>query len=69
MVSPVIPVGSEDSARHIFFRDRCRSSGGAAGEVLRMIFREEVVALMDFKLGLEYREVALRGTCQRISVE
>ena len=25
-----------------------------------MIFREEVVALMDFKLGLEYREVALR---------
>jgi putative PIN family toxin of toxin-antitoxin system len=37
-----------------------RSSGGAAGEVLRMIFREEVVALMDFKLGLEYREVALR---------
>ena len=26
-----------------------------------MIFREEVVALMDFKLGLEYREVALRA--------
>ena len=25
-----------------------------------MIFREEVVALMDFKLGLGYREVALR---------
>ncbi len=25
-----------------------------------MIFPEEVVALMDFKLGLEYREVALR---------
>jgi hypothetical protein len=25
-----------------------------------MIFREELVALMDFKLGLEYREVALR---------
>jgi len=37
-----------------------RSSGGAAGEVMRMIFREEVVVLMDFKLGLEYREVALR---------
>jgi putative PIN family toxin of toxin-antitoxin system len=37
-----------------------RSSGGAAGEVLRMIFREEVVALMDFKVGLEYREVVLR---------
>jgi len=27
---------------------------------MRMIFREEVVVLMDFKLGLEYREVALR---------
>jgi hypothetical protein len=25
-----------------------------------MIFREEVVALMEFKRGLEYREVALR---------
>lgn len=37
-----------------------RSSGGAAGEIMRMILREEVVVLMDFKLGLEYREVALR---------
>jgi putative PIN family toxin of toxin-antitoxin system len=37
-----------------------RSSSGAAGEVLRMVFRKEVVPLMDFKLGLEYREVALR---------
>ena len=27
---------------------------------MRMIFREEVVVLMDFKLGLEYREVAVR---------
>ena len=37
-----------------------RSSDGAAGEVLRMIFREELVPLMDLKLGLEYRDVALR---------
>jgi putative PIN family toxin of toxin-antitoxin system len=37
-----------------------RSSAGAAGEVLRKIFREEVVPLMDLKLGLEYRDVALR---------
>ena len=38
-----------------------RSSGGAAGEVVRMIFREELVPLMDLKLGLEYRDVALRS--------
>jgi len=38
-----------------------RSSVGAAGEVLRMIFREELVPLMDLKLGLEYRDVALRS--------
>ena len=38
-----------------------RSSDGAAGEVLRMIFREELVPLMDLKLGLEYRDVALRS--------
>jgi putative PIN family toxin of toxin-antitoxin system len=38
-----------------------RSSDGAAGEVVRMIFREEIVPLMDFKLGLEYRDVALRS--------
>jgi putative PIN family toxin of toxin-antitoxin system len=37
-----------------------RSSDGAAGEVVRMIFREEIVPLMDLKLGLEYRDVALR---------
>jgi putative PIN family toxin of toxin-antitoxin system len=37
-----------------------RSSDGAAGEVVRMIFREELVPLMDLKLGLEYRDVALR---------
>jgi putative PIN family toxin of toxin-antitoxin system len=37
-----------------------RSSNGAAGEVLRMIFREELVPLMDLKLGLECRDVALR---------
>jgi predicted nucleic acid-binding protein len=27
---------------------------------MRMIFREEIVPLMDLKLGLEYRDVALR---------
>src|SRR5260370_1711275 len=37
-----------------------RSSNGAAGEVVRMVFREEIVLLMDLKLGLEYRDVALR---------
>jgi putative PIN family toxin of toxin-antitoxin system len=37
-----------------------RSSDGAAGEVVRMIFRGELVPLMDLKLGLEYRDVALR---------
>jgi predicted nucleic acid-binding protein len=36
------------------------SSDGAAGEVVRMIFRGELVPLMDLKLGLEYRDVALR---------
>jgi len=38
-----------------------RSSGGAAGEVLRMIFREDVVTLMDFKPGLE----TARSLCVR----
>jgi putative PIN family toxin of toxin-antitoxin system len=38
-----------------------RSSDGAAGEVVRMIFRQELVPLMDLKLGLEYRDVALRS--------
>ncbi len=38
-----------------------RSSGGAAGEVLRAIFRREVVPLMDLKLSLEYRDAALRA--------
>jgi len=37
-----------------------RSSDGAAGEVLRKVFRKELVLLMDLKLGLEYRDVALR---------
>jgi putative PIN family toxin of toxin-antitoxin system len=44
-----------------------RSSGGAAGEVVRMIFREELVPLMDLKLGLEYRDVALRSEHVRAS--
>jgi len=37
-----------------------RSSNGAAGEVLRLIFRRKVTSLMDLKLALEYRDVALR---------
>ncbi len=37
-----------------------RSSSGAAGELLRMLFRREVVLLLDLKLSLEYRDVALR---------
>jgi putative PIN family toxin of toxin-antitoxin system len=44
-----------------------RSSEGAAGEVLRMVFREELVPLMDLKLGLEYRDVALRSEHVRAS--
>jgi putative PIN family toxin of toxin-antitoxin system len=44
-----------------------RSSDGAAGEVLRMIFSEELVPLMDLKLGLEYRDVALRSEHVRAS--
>ncbi len=37
-----------------------RSGGGAAGEIVRMVFRGELMPLMDLKLGLEYRDVALR---------
>ena len=37
-----------------------RSSEGAAREVVSLMIRREVVALMDLKLGLEYRDVALR---------
>jgi predicted nucleic acid-binding protein len=37
---------------------------GLLGEVVRMIFREEHVPLMDLKLGLEYRDVALR--CEHV---
>ena len=44
-----------------------RSSDGAAGEVVRMIFREELVPLMDLMLGLEYRDVALRSEHVRAS--
>jgi predicted nucleic acid-binding protein len=40
---------------------------GAAGEVVRMIFREELVPLMDLKLGLEYQDVALRSEHVRAS--
>ena len=44
-----------------------RSSDGAAGDVSRGIFREELVPLMDLKLGLEYRDVALRPEHVRAS--
>jgi putative PIN family toxin of toxin-antitoxin system len=37
-----------------------RSSEGAVGKIVRMVFRGELVVLMDHKLGLEYRDVALR---------
>ena len=37
-----------------------RSSGGAAAEILRRVFLGEIVPLMDLKLGLEYRDMALR---------
>ena len=37
-----------------------RSSDGAAGEVLRLVLGGKLVPLMDHKLGLEYRDVALR---------
>jgi predicted nucleic acid-binding protein len=37
-----------------------RSSTGAAAEVARLILRGDIVTLMDQKLGLEYRDVALR---------
>jgi putative PIN family toxin of toxin-antitoxin system len=60
VVSPVISLGVKTVLDTASFVTAGRSSGGAAEEVLRMIFRDEVVALMDFKLGLEYREVALR---------
>ena len=44
-----------------------QSSNGAAGEVVRMIFREELVPLIDLKLGLEYRDVAVRSEHVRAS--
>jgi len=37
-----------------------RSSGGAAAEVVRLCLLGDFVLLMDLKLGLEYRDVALR---------
>ena len=40
---------------------------GAAGEVVGMICREELVPLMDFNLGMEYRDVALRSEHVRAS--
>jgi hypothetical protein len=38
-----------------------RSSDGAAGEVVQIKFREELVPLLDLKLGLEFRDAALRS--------
>ncbi len=35
---------------------------------MRMIFRQELVPLMDLKLGLEYRDVALRSEHVKASV-
>jgi predicted nucleic acid-binding protein len=37
-----------------------RSTDGACGEVLRKVFRREILLLLDLKLALEYREVSLR---------
>jgi hypothetical protein len=44
-----------------------RSSNGAAGEVVRMISREELVPPIGLKLSLEYRGVALRSEHVRAS--
>ena len=38
-----------------------RSRVGAAREVVRQILSQEIVPLMDLKLGLEYRDVAVRA--------
>jgi putative PIN family toxin of toxin-antitoxin system len=37
-----------------------RSSSGAAAEIVRLALLEKLTLLMDYKLGCEYREVALR---------
>jgi putative PIN family toxin of toxin-antitoxin system len=37
-----------------------RSSLGAAAEVVRLVLRQEIAILMDYKMALEYRDVALR---------
>ncbi len=37
-----------------------RSDSGPSAELFRMVFRGNVILLMDHKLGLEYRDVALR---------
>lgn len=44
-----------------------RSSSGAAGQLLRKVFDHELVLLMDLKLGLEYRDVALRPEHLKVS--
>jgi len=37
-----------------------RSDTGPAAELLRRVFRRDIIPLMDHKLSLEYRDVALR---------
>ena len=38
-----------------------RSSTGASAEIVRLVLRREIAALMDYKLACEYRDVALRA--------
>jgi len=50
-----------------WFITAIRSSDGAAGELMRMVFRRRITPLMDLKLGLEYRDVALRPAHLQVS--
>lgn len=56
----VIPLLAANCLDTASFITALRSSDGAAGEVLRLILGRKLVPLMDHKLGLEYRDVALR---------
>jgi len=58
---PVIPSPVRIVLDTASFVTAIRSSDGAAGALLRMIFSRRVVPLMDLKLGLEYRDVSLRA--------
>jgi putative PIN family toxin of toxin-antitoxin system len=44
-----------------------RTSAGAAGRVVNLIIDQEIIPLMDYKLGAEYRDVALRPEHLRAS--